>query len=87
VSVDKTWNINMNTWINPQTVNPRNVYIVREDGIGIHADVSVDGKTISVKPQNDYEPGQTYTLYVKDLESWLRRDLKNRVSMTFEVEQ
>ncbi|WP_345239321.1 transglycosylase SLT domain-containing protein [Pontibacillus salipaludis] len=87
VAIDKTWEIEMNTTIDPSTVHPRNVYMVREDGMGIRAEVSVNGEFITVKPQQDYMPGQTYTLYIKDLESTRGKEMEDKVSMTFQVEE
>ncbi|QSS98772.1 transglycosylase SLT domain-containing protein [Pontibacillus sp. ALD_SL1] len=87
VAIDKTWEIEMNTSIDSSTVHPRNVYMVREDGMGIRADISLDGNFITVKPQQDYMPGQTYTLYIKDLKSTRGIEMESKVSMTFQVEE
>ncbi|QHE51063.1 Ig-like domain-containing protein [Pontibacillus sp. HMF3514] len=90
VAIDKTWEVEMSTQIDPASVNERNVYMVREDGVGIRSDVSLteDGKHILVEPQYDYMPGQKYTLHIKDLISeQLGNKMKKTTAMNFEVEQ
>ncbi len=89
VAIDKTWNIKMNTQIDPASVNERNVYMVREDGVGIRADVSVtdDGNHILVEPQYDYMPGQKYTLHIKDIISDQGKKMNTTTAMNFVVEK
>lgn len=89
VAIDKTWRIEMNTTIDPSSVNPRNVYLVRKDGMGVRSDVSVsdDGQHIVVEPHNDYMPGQTYTLHVKDIMSEQGLKMETQTVMNFDVEK
>jgi len=89
VTVDKTWDIEMNTEIDPASVNERNVYMVRQDGVGIRADVSVseDKHHIIVEPQNDYMPGEIYTLHIKDIMSKQGLKMESTTAMKFEVQK
>ncbi len=89
VAIDKTWEIKMSTQMDPASVHERNIYMVREDGVGIRSDVSLteDGKHILVKPQYDYMPGQKYTLHIKDLMSDQGKKMNTTTAINFVVEK
>lgn len=87
VSPQKTWTVSFNTKIERDTVTPRNLYIVSENGVGISSTVSLtdDLKAVTINPTKDLDPG-TYHLYIKDIQSAKGVDIKEPIQMTFTVQ-
>ena len=89
IDMDKVWKIKMNTTILESSVHERNIYIVRDDGVGVASRVNLqeDRKTITIDPDHGFVPGATYRLYVKDLISTTRGDMVNDVVKTFTIKE
>ncbi|QSS99713.1 Ig-like domain-containing protein [Pontibacillus sp. ALD_SL1] len=87
VSLDKTWKIEMNTEIDPATVNERNVYIVSDDGKGVRIDLSLssDQTMITATPEGEYDKDTEYALYVKGLKSTEGEPLGTNVFREFKT--
>ncbi|MBA2174708.1 transglycosylase SLT domain-containing protein [Halobacillus locisalis] len=72
VNPDKTFTVTLEpSEINKTSINNRNIYIVREDGLGVEVelDFDQDSDKVKVDPVKDLQSGQTYSLYVKDVSS------------------
>ncbi|ADI00556.1 transglycosylase SLT domain-containing protein [Salisediminibacterium selenitireducens] len=68
VGLDKVWTIELNAPADPDSVNPRNVYLQDEDGLGVFAEVELaDEQTITVTPRAGLTPDTGYTLHVQEL--------------------
>jgi hypothetical protein len=89
VSVDKEWTISFNTTLNENSVHPKNVYFVDEYGNGVRSKVSLDdsGKKVIIKPRNDYIPGTTYRLFIKDIKSTTNKLMTKPIEKVFSVEK
>ncbi|WP_345242837.1 Ig-like domain-containing protein [Pontibacillus salipaludis] len=87
VSPDKTWTVTFNTEIDEDTVTPKNLYIVHENGVGIRSSVSLneEQKAVTIDPMNDLNPG-TYNLYIKNIKSDHGLLIKKPIQMSFTVE-
>lgn len=84
--LDKTWEINFNTKLDPYTID-ENIYVEDSSGNKLNQDVMLNdnGTVASLKaPTNNYVANQTYTLYVKDsVKSVFGKRLQDSVWMTF----
>lgn len=87
VDMDKEWKIEMSTTMLERSVQERNIYIVRDDGVGVASRVELqdDWKTITIEPDHGFVPGASYRLYVKDLISTTRGDMEDNVVKTFTI--
>ncbi|KGP73318.1 M14 family zinc carboxypeptidase [Pontibacillus yanchengensis] len=88
VTQDKTWNITLNTEIDESSVSKENIYVMNEDGeIVTNPQMDVDDKRILItSPKANYQSGETYTLYVKDLVSTKGKKMEKPVEMTFTIQ-
>ncbi|KGP91522.1 hypothetical protein N780_20015 [Pontibacillus chungwhensis BH030062] len=87
VALDKTWNIEIDTEIDPETVNERNVYVVSDDGKGVRIDLSLssDQTMITATPEGEYDKDMEYALYVKGLKSTEGEPLGTNVFREFKT--
>lgn len=86
---DKIWTIRLNDNVDPSTINNKNIKVL--DGTNSEASISVSyndaEKSITVKPNTNYVPSKTYTLYISNLMSKAGSNLKNPVKMSFTIKK
>jgi hypothetical protein len=87
VPKDKEWSITFNTLLDSTSVNPRNIYIIDEDGNGVRAYVTLNntGTIVKVKPKESFKPRKTYTLYIKNIVSASNQLMSKPISKTFSI--
>ncbi|WP_432402882.1 Ig-like domain-containing protein [Wukongibacter sp. M2B1] len=94
VKSDKVWQIKFNSTIKEGCVNTENVVILNEKAQQHPVDVEIieDNTAIKVVPQEPYDYGKTYTLYVKtknvskEIKSEDDKKLKQGIKMNFTIE-
>lgn len=71
IPLNKFWTIKFEKEIDALTVNTANVYVLDEQNHEVKIKVSYDknSKSIKVEPENSYERGKKYTLFIKDIQS------------------
>ena len=87
VSLDKSWDISFNLPINMNTINEENIYIVDKNNNIFPTTVleTEDDSMIKLIPLKEYTPGETYTIWIKDVKSRDDRVLKQRTKMDFTI--
>ncbi|KGP91190.1 gamma-D-glutamyl-meso-diaminopimelate peptidase [Pontibacillus chungwhensis BH030062] len=87
IEEDKTWTIELNTHIDPESVNKDNVYIQTTEGQAVPLeDAVVEDNFITVHAEESYRKGKSYTIYVKDLISAGGQKMEEPVEMTFTIQ-
>jgi hypothetical protein len=92
VPIDKTWTIEFNYQLDPNSITTENIYVLNENDVKIEVEVAVNGgqgKSVLVKaPAEGYMIGGTYTLYItKGVKSEAGKIIINPVRMNFTVGQ
>ncbi|WP_161783045.1 CAP-associated domain-containing protein [Pontibacillus yanchengensis] len=88
VPVDKTWDVTLNTPINPQSVHKENVYVLNQHGEKVDSSFVVNGLRIMIHPpENGYDYNETYSLYIKDLYSSNGVKMQQRTQLDFTIEK
>ncbi|WP_077214992.1 PQQ-binding-like beta-propeller repeat protein [Bacillus dakarensis] len=85
--VNKQWTIEFNREIDEATVNSDNIYVMGENGL-IKTTVTLDESLKSIivsAPENGYEVGGTYTLYIGNVMSTDQKKLSQHVKMKFNI--
>lgn len=86
VILSKAWTVNFNKNLDVGSVNTANIVVIGENNSYIDINVSLvnNGKSILVKPVENYESNKTYTLIVtKDVKSADGTPLPQEVRMNF----
>ncbi len=91
VPKNKTWTIEFNKTLDISTIQERNIYVTDKFGQLIsmfyyqrYQDID---RKIYVMPVRDYTPGETYTLWTKDLNAKDGTVLSKNVKMEFTINQ
>ena len=84
--VEKTWTIVFSQAPDKDKVSQETVYIKDKEGNSMPLDYGFNETRIKVIPEQDYAPGETYTLFIKGLESREGMLLKENIKMDFKVE-
>ncbi|MCY6957264.1 insulinase family protein [Clostridium brassicae] len=71
VPMDKKWGIKFSKSLDELTVNTSNVYVLDDKNHQVKVKASYDKKnnSIIVEPENSYEKGKKYTLFIKGIQS------------------
>lgn len=86
VNANKKWKINFSAAVDLSTVVDNNIYITDEQGNKISAYHStINDKTIQIIPDENFDAGKTYTVWVKDLKSTSGKTLQQNTKMKFTV--
>ena len=66
VAEDKTWKVGFNIDMDEDTVSSESIFIVDEDEEFVEADISLDstGRYVDIDPEEDFNSGETYTLWI-----------------------
>lgn len=88
---DKTWIVDFNKTLHIETIKQKNVYITDKKGTILpmfyyQLNPDID-KNIYVMPLKEYQSGQTYTLWIKDLKASDGSVLSKKVKMKFTIQQ
>lgn len=86
VAVDKKWNITFSAPVDIDTAVEENIYITDANGkiVPVHY-IMAQEDIVRVNPREDYTPGQSYTLWVKDVKSTTGKTIKQYTKMDFTV--
>ncbi len=88
IAPEKEWTVKFNIAIKPASIAENTIYIINNNTkkrIQTSTSVSVDSKTVTIKPLTAYEPG-SYTLIITEkIKSTNGAALKEPVRMIFEV--
>ncbi|WMJ79321.1 Ig-like domain-containing protein [Clostridium sp. MB40-C1] len=90
VSPNKTWEINFSGALDIKTITEKNIYVLDSNKSIVpmlYVLDTVKNNKISVTPVKDYNRGETYTLYIKDLKSTSGKILKERTKMDFVIQK
>ncbi|BAK17767.1 aldo/keto reductase [Solibacillus silvestris StLB046] len=86
----KVWKITFSDDVNISTINNQNIYVNEYNNLKINNEVKV-GETNNVvliyPPENGYEVGGNYTLYITNIVSATEQPLAQSVKMNFSIEQ
>lgn len=86
VPVNKTWTINFNIELEPETVSESTIYVEDKEGRKVPVNLSLDinQQTVRISPLIAYEANQQYTLYVtKGVFGVSGKELKEPVKLMF----
>lgn len=91
VDAYKDWTISMNQLVDDRLVNSDNVYVIRlSNKTKVNQDIIVSENNqniIVIAPNDGYEPGETYVLYITNkIKSSEHKTLSNPSVMEFEIE-
>ena len=79
----KAWTVKFSQPLKEETVKCESVYITCEDGNSIPVSYEYSEIELKVIPEQDYTPGETYTLWIKDLKSQEGTPLNENIKMQF----
>lgn len=85
VETDKEWTINFNMDVNLNTIGKDNIRITNKNGEIIPVIINTTGKMMKIKSINDYISGESYTIWIRNLESKSGIKLKENTKMDFKV--
>lgn len=86
VPVDKTWNVTFNLPLDISTIKEHNIYVTDKNNTIIpmlYYQGSQSDKNIYIIPVKNYNKGETYTLWIKDLKAQNGQILKKNIKMNF----
>lgn len=88
VPVDKNWNVKFSQELDELTVNTSNVYVLDEQNHQVKVKVIYDKKNKSIKvvPENLYEKGKKYTLFIKGIQAVKENEKVNKLPVPIEME-
>lgn len=89
VPASKEWNIKFSQKLNEKTLSNLDIIVLdtAENLIETSISYSEETKSITIKPDQPYKAGETYTLYIgKDISGENGLKLRNSVKMTFSIE-
>lgn len=86
VSPTKEWKITFSTNVNEALLTEDHIYVIDQHGTKVEVEIEmVNPKTVQITPVKPYKDGQTYYLFIKDLESDQNMPMKDQVWMKFTV--
>lgn len=87
VPIDKNWNVKFSQELDELTVNTSNVYVLNEQNHQVKVKVSYDkkNKAIKVVPENLYEKGKKYTLFIKGIQAVKENEKVNKLPVPIEM--
>lgn len=86
VQANKKWAVKFNAAVDLKTVLNDNIYVTDEQGNEVSVYHSpIDNETIQVIPDHNYKAGETYTIWVKDIESSKGKTLNQSTKMKFTI--
>ncbi|OCS91114.1 Ig-like domain-containing protein [Caryophanon latum] len=72
IAPDKVWTVTFNTNVNVQTIKQQTMYVTNAKGEIVpmlYYVAQTNSKSVQLMPVTPYTPGETYTLWVKDVKS------------------
>lgn len=85
---DKEWTIKFSMDINSDTISGENIYILdkNKEIVPVHYNsIKASENSVKIKPVNDLTSGESYTIWIKNLESKTGKKLKEFTKMDFQV--
>lgn len=88
VAVDKNWNVEFSQDLDELTVNTSNIYVLDAQNHQVKVKISYDkkNKAIKVAPENLYEKGKKYTLFIKGIQSIKQNEKVDKLQVPIEME-
>lgn len=81
--VNKKWTITMNSLVGIKSVNRSTVMVTDSNGEEHDVRFSISGKIITVSPVFNYKSGETYTIWVRNIESSNGKVIQQQTKMDF----
>ncbi|WP_227938701.1 Ig-like domain-containing protein [Alkalihalobacillus deserti] len=89
VEVNKTWQVEYNLSLDISTIIQKNIYITDEEGNILPMlyiiDRTKNNSIVQLAPVKDYEQGNTYTMWIKDIKAENGSILNENVKMEFTI--
>lgn len=86
--VNKSWKIEFSKDLDSSTITNENFYIKNEEGesVSITLDLLESNKEVLISPENNYDTGKEYILYIKkNVKSVLGSNLNKDIKMNFHI--
>lgn len=87
VPLNKDWTIRFNMNIDESTINEENIYILDSEGNRNDCEIAFpdieEFNFINITPVSNYNSGEEYTLYIKDVRSTSGKGLEEVVTMNY----
>lgn len=91
VPIDKVWMLTVHLDLDLDSIREKNLFITDASGV-IHpifylVDQDVSGSQVRLLPARDYRPGETYTLWIKDIKANNGKSLSQWTLMDFSIQE
>lgn len=86
VPVKKPWNVEFSLPVDIATILEKNIYVTDSKGNIFPMLYIVAHNKVTLGPARDYEKGETYTLWIKDIKGTNGKVIKENIKMQFTIE-
>jgi len=89
IAANKKWEVKFNAPVNISTAGADNIYVTDSNGakVPVRNNSMNNNKTIQLIPLQNYVPGQTYTVWAKDVQSLSGKTIKQNTMMDFTIKR